>query len=181
MERIDVTKIHNASMQILKDTDVAFYSKEVLELFKTHGFKTDNKIVFFSEKQIEHALNFAPDKFTVHARNPDKNIEIGGLGQIALAPGYGAPFVINSSGERNKATIEDYRIFCKLVQTSDVVNINGFLMGDPSELDPSTYHLDMIFNSITLCDKPFMGSPLSKKSALDSVRMGSIVFADNDP
>jgi trimethylamine--corrinoid protein Co-methyltransferase len=180
MERIDAAKIHNASMQVLKDTGVAFYSQEVLDLFKSHGFKTDGQIVFFSEKHIGQALNFAPATFTVYARNPDKNLEIGAIGQIVLAPGYGAPFVINSSGERNKATIEDYRIFCKLVQTSDVVNINGFLMGDPSDLDPSTYHLDMLFNSITLCDKPFMGSPLSKKSAIDSVRMGATVFADND-
>jgi trimethylamine--corrinoid protein Co-methyltransferase len=56
--------------------------------------------------------------------------------------------------------------------------MNGFLMVDPSDLEPGTYHLDMLFDNITLCDKPFMGSPLSRTAAMDAVHMADIVFGN---
>jgi trimethylamine--corrinoid protein Co-methyltransferase len=56
--------------------------------------------------------------------------------------------------------------------------MNGFLMVDPSDLEPGTYHLDMLFDNITLCDKPFMGSPLSSTAAIDTINMAEIVFGN---
>jgi trimethylamine--corrinoid protein Co-methyltransferase len=165
-------------MVILRDVGVAFNSHQTLEIFKSHGFKTDGKLVFATERQIEAALDTAPSEFTISARNPANNLTIGNKTQVALAPGYGAPFIMENSGERRRSTIEDYRAFCKLTQTSDVINMNGFLMVDPSDLDPGTYHLDMLFESITLCDKPFMGSSLSKAAAMDAIHMADIVFGN---
>jgi len=49
--------------------------------------------------------------------------------------------------------------------------MNGFMMVEPSHVPADTAHLDMIFPSIVLCDKPFMGSPVSKQGARDCVEM----------
>jgi trimethylamine--corrinoid protein Co-methyltransferase len=165
-------------MAILRDVGVGFNSQQALEIFKSHGFKTDGKLVFATESQVEAALKTAPSEFTISARNPAHNLTIGNKTQVALAPGYGAPFIMESYGDRRRSTIEDYRAFCKLTQTSDVINMNGFLMVDPSDLDPGTYHLDMLYDSITFCDKPFMGSPLSRTAALDAIHMADIVFGN---
>lgn len=178
MNSEDINRIHAASMTILRDVGVGFNSQQALEIFKSHGFKTDGKLVFATEGQIETALKTAPSEFTLSARNPSNDLTLGNNTQVALAPGYGAPFIIESSGERRRSTIEDYRGFCKLTQTSEVINMNGFLMVDPSDLDPGTYHLDMLFENITLCDKPFMGSPLSRTAAIDAINMADIVFGN---
>ena len=179
MERNKQNLIHDASLHLLAQTGVAFYAEEAVQCFQSHGFKTEKNIIFFSEEQIQTALDSAPSEFIVRARDPKYNLTLGGQNKPALAPGYGAPFIMENKGTRRKATIEDYQAFCKLVQTSEVINFTGFMMGDPSNLPPETYHLDMLLNSMLLCSKPFMGSPLTAQTARDSVQMAKIIFGNS--
>jgi len=169
--------IHNASMAILADTGVAFHSEKAISLFKQHGFKTDGQLVFPTERQVQNALEHAPKSFTLHARNPSKDIIIGG-GEPALTPGYGAPHIITANGAKRDATLADYHQFCKLGHSSDVINVTGFLMVDPTDLPRAHYHLDMLLANILYSDQPFMGSPLSAVTARDALEMVRIVFGD---
>ncbi len=175
LNSLEIEKVHAATLRILEEVGVAFHSSLALEVFAKHGFRTDGKVVFFSAKQTEDAIATAPSQFTLFARNPGKNLHIGG-GDIAFAPGYGAPFVVTGSSTRRSATLEDYANFCKLSHTSDIINVTGFLCVDPSDLLPESYHLDMLFDSMTLSDQPFMGSPLSGKAAQDAVEMAGLTF-----
>jgi len=169
--------IHNATMAILADTGVAFHSEKAVSLFKQHGFRTDGQLVFLTEQQVQSALEHVPSTFTLHARNPAKDILIGG-GEPALAPGYGAPHVITANGTKRDATLADYHQFCKLGHSSDVINVTGFLMVDPIDLPHSHYHLDMLLANILYSDQPFMGSPLSVVTARDALEMVRILFGD---
>ena len=179
MERTAQNQIHDASLDLLSSTGVAFHAEKAVHLFKSRGFKTDNNIIFFTAAQIQAALDSAPSEFIVHARDSTFDLRLGRQNAPVLAPGYGAPFIVENKGERRKATINDYQLFCKLVQTSEVINFTGFMMGDPSDLSPETYHLDMLLNSILLCSKPFMGSPLTAQTAKDSIQMAKMVFGNS--
>ncbi len=175
----ELTKLHDASMDLLKNTGIAFNEKEALEIFKKNGFKVEGKTVFMTEKDVRKALETTPTRFTVTARNPEKSVDIG-EDSFVLVPAYGPPFVALANGEERKATMEDYDNFCKLVQTSKPINMNGFMMVEPSDVPAETAHLDMIFSSIVLCDKPFMGSPVSKKGARDCIDMAGMVWGDKE-
>ena len=179
LTKAQITTIHDASMNILSSVGIAFNEEESLDIFRKNGLKVDGKTVFFSEKDVAGALESAPRRFTVAARNPAKSIQVGD-DDFALAPGYGAPFVITADGQKRNATMEDYDNFCKLVQTSEYIDMNGFMMVEPSDIPPDTAHLDMIFSSIVLCDKPFMGSPVSKKGACDAIEMAGLVWGGKD-
>lgn len=174
-----MTKVHDASMQLLRDVGIAFNESEALEIFKNAGCKVDGKTVFLTEEQVRRALDTAPAKFTVTARNPEKSLIIGGDEPVFL-PGYGAPFIALSDGSQREATMADYDNFCKLVQTSRHINMNGFMMVEPGDLPAGTAHLDMLFSSIILCDKPFMGSPVSRRGARDCADMAAIVWGGPD-
>jgi trimethylamine--corrinoid protein Co-methyltransferase len=80
------------------------------------------------------------------------------------------------AGEKRNATIEDYRRFCRLIHTSEVINVSGFLIVDPEGRSRDTYHRDMLYSTMTLCDQPLMGSPLSRPAIKDAVRMARILF-----
>lgn len=175
MQLDNLNMIHEGSLHLLKKLGVALNSQAAIEVFRHHGFATENRLVFFKESQITKAIESVPAHFKLHARNPFHDLEIG-KGEIALAPGYGAPYYLDKAGGRRLAIRKDYNNFCKLVQTSHTINMNGFMMGTPSDLNPATCHLDMLLDSICLCDKPFMGSPLSKEAAQDSVNLAQIVF-----
>ena len=174
-----MTRIHDAAMDLLGTTGIAFNEDEALAIFKKNGFKVDGKVVFFTEAQVRNALKTAPSRFTVTARNPEKSVAVG-EDDFVFVPGYGAPFVTLTDGEQREATMADYDNFCKLVQTSKHINMNGFMMVEPSDVPAETAHLDMIFSSIVLSDKPFMGSPVSKQGARDCVDMAAIVWGGMD-
>ncbi len=179
MTSSDIQKIHEASLALLDRVGVAFHSPMALEIFRRHGFNTKGKVVRFSAKDVEEALGSAPHQFALFARNPEKNLSIGG-GDIAFAPGYGAPYLITERMTRRRATLEDYVNFCKLGHTSDIINVTGFLSVDPSDLPPQSYHLNMLYNSLIVSDQPFMGSPLSGQAAKDAVEMAGIAFGRTD-
>jgi trimethylamine--corrinoid protein Co-methyltransferase len=174
-----MTRIHDASMELLSSVGVAFNEPEALEIFASKGFKVDGKTVFMTEAQIQKALETAPSRFTVTARNPEKSVAVG-EDDFVFAPGYGAPFIALPDGSQRESTMTDYDNFCKLIQTSKTIDMNGFMMVEPGDVAPETAHLDMIFSSIVLCDKPFMGSPVSKQGARDCIEMASIIWGGKD-
>ena len=175
----ELTRLHDASMDILENTGIAFNESESLEIFAANGFKVDGQTVFITERDVRQALETTPDRFTVTARNPEKSVKIGGA-DFVLVPAYGPPFVSLPDGAQRKATMEDYDNFCKLVQTSGPINMNGFMMVEPSDVPAESAHLDMLFSSIVLCDKPFMGSPVSKQGARDCIEMAGMVWGDRE-
>ena len=174
-----IEKIHAASMDLLKNTGVSFNDDEALEIFKKNGHRVEGTTVFFEESDIQKALETAPSRFTIHARNPEKNVEVG-EDDFVFAPGYGAPFVIDVNGDKRQATMEDYDNFCKLVQTSKNIDMNGWMMVEPSDMPHATVHLDLNLSNLLLCDKPFMGSPVSKQGALDGIEMAAIAWGGKD-
>jgi trimethylamine--corrinoid protein Co-methyltransferase len=173
-----LTKIHDGAMNVLKTAGVKFDDDEAIDLFKRAGLKVDDKIVFFSEKIISQALETAPSYFRLDARDPVKGVPIGG-DHFALAPGYGAAFIITPDGLQRETTLKDYNDFCKLVQTSAFINVNGFLMVMPADVPSETSHLDMLYSNIVYCDKPFMGSPVSREAAADCIEMTRIVWGSH--
>lgn len=174
-----MTRIHDASMELLADIGVSFNEPEALEIFSANGFKVDGKTVFMTEAQVRKALESAPSRFTVTARNPEKSVAVGG-DDFVFAPGYGAPFIALADGSQREATMADYDRFCKLVQTSKSIDMNGFMMVEPGDVPPATAHLDMLFSSMVLCDKPFMGSPVSKQGARDCIDMATLLWGGKD-
>jgi trimethylamine--corrinoid protein Co-methyltransferase len=175
----NMEKIHDAAMDLLKTTGVSFNEDEALEIFKANGHRVEGTTVFFEESEIQKALKTAPRRFTVHARNPEKSVEIG-EDDFVFLPGYGAPFVMDAQGERRQATMEDYDNFCKLIQTSPYINMNGWMMVEPADMPHDTVHLDLNLSNMLLCDKPFMGSPVSRKGALDGIEMAGILWGGKE-
>jgi trimethylamine--corrinoid protein Co-methyltransferase len=170
-----LTQIHDSAMHVLGETGVAFNEPEALAVFARHGFKVEGRTVYFTEDKVTKALGSAPETFAVAARNPARSLRVGG-DSVVFAPGYGAPFVALPDGSQRAATMADYDSFCKLVQTSRHIDMNGFMMVEPSDVPAETAHLDMLFASILLCDKPFMGSPVSRRGAADGVEMAAIAW-----
>jgi trimethylamine--corrinoid protein Co-methyltransferase len=175
----DVNKLHTASMEILRDVGIAFHEPEAVEIFKHHGVKVDGNVVFIEEHHVEAALKSAPYQFQLNARNPEKDVIIGGE-NLVIAPGYGSIFMVTDDGDQRKGVMRDYDNFCKLVHTSTTIDMNGCLMIDPSDRDAQFAHLDMIFSNIVLCDKPFLGSSVSRQAAIDSIHMAQIAWGGQD-
>ncbi len=117
----------------------------------------------------------APASFTQHARNPERNVVIGGK-SLVLAPVYGPPFVRDAAGGRRYATMADFRNFVRLGYMSKYLHHSGGTVCEPTDVAVNKRHLDMLHAHMTLSDKPFMGSVTEPSRARDSVAMCDILF-----
>jgi trimethylamine--corrinoid protein Co-methyltransferase len=171
--------LHESALAVLKNTGVVFHSDEALKVFKAHGIKTQGKTVYINEAQVTSALESAPKSFTLHGRGPETSIEVGG-GQVAMAAGYGAPFVMEPDGRMRPALMRDYENFGKLIHTSKQIGINNFLVVEPEDLPRSTAYLDMLFCTMTVSDKPMMSCAISEKAFDDNIAMANILFGGSE-
>ena len=170
-----LTLIHEAAVDILSQTGLGFSSDPALELFKRHGFRVDGKRVRITEAQVLKALGQVPSGFNVRARN-DRHSLVIDENAIVFAPTAGAPSVAAASGEIRPARFSDYETCCRLVQTSDQIDLTSFMMIQPMDVSPQTAHLDMLRAAILMCDKPFMSATTSVRAACDSMEMAAIVY-----
>ncbi len=177
--RDEINMIHDASMEILSETGVKFNSKEALDLFRQNGFTVTNPRVYITEKEVMRALETVPSRFVVHARNQKHNVAIG-EDDFVFLPTAGAPNVSAADGMRRPAIMDDYHTCCKLVQTSDQLDMNGYLTVQPSDVPSQITHLDMMFANLTLCDKAFLAGSNFRQAALDSVEMAAIAWGGMD-
>jgi trimethylamine--corrinoid protein Co-methyltransferase len=170
----ELNRIHDASMEILQETGLKFNSGEAMALFRKHGFKTDETRVFIAEKDVQKALETAPSRFTIRARNPRQDVSIG-ENDFVFLPTAGAPNVVTATGVMRPAVLEDYYTCCRLVQTSDQLDMNGLLMVQPTDCHPEVAHLDMLFADIVSCDKALVGAAMNRQAAIDSIEMAAIM------
>jgi len=179
LDRKALDNIHQYSLDVLKDTGIRFPSDKALAVFKHHGIRVDGNMVYFREKDVQNALDAVPAAFTIEARNSSRNIRIGENNYV-IAPGYGPPFIIDPTGDRRDATRADMEAFCKLVQTSKYLDFNSAMVVQPKDAPPATAHLDILLATMTLTDKPIMGSSVSEIAAWDSLKLAEMIWGPLD-
>ena len=168
---------HNAET-VLEEIGVSFVNNPAaLERWRQAGAEIDGERVRLPRGLARKLCATAPSQFTQVARNPEKNVEIGGR-NLVLAPVYGPPFVHDAAGGRRYATIQDFRNFVKLGQMSRWLHHSGGTVCEPTDVPVNKRHLDMLHAHMTLSDKPFMGSVTEPSRAQDSVDMCGVLFGE---
>jgi len=168
---------HNAET-VLEEIGVSFVNNPAaLERWRQAGAEIEGERVRLPRGLARKLCATAPSQFTQVARNPEKNVEIGGR-NLVLAPVYGPPFVHDAAGGRRYATIQDFRNFVKLGQMSRWLHHSGGTVCEPTDVPVNKRHLDMLHAHMTLSDKPFMGSVTEPSRAQDSVDMCGVLFGE---
>ncbi len=147
--------IHDAAMEIMREVGVKIHNEKAIEIYRANGIKVEGDIAYFTEEQVMHWVKIAPESFTLYARNPKHNVIIGGE-HVNPAPVYGCAFIDDWEGNRRSGTIEDYVKCAKLVQASDVYDIDGGIMIQPSEGSEATAAARMFYATLTHSDKVLM-------------------------
>jgi trimethylamine---corrinoid protein Co-methyltransferase len=170
---------HNADT-ILEEVGIDFRDDpEALQILKNAGADVQGERVRFPRgmcRQIVQAS--APRVFTQHARNPERNVVIGGPNTV-FAPAYGSPFVRDLDKGRRYATIEDFQNFVKLAYTAHSLHHSGGTICEPVDLPVNKRHFDMVYAHMKYSDKPFMGSVTHPERAHDTVEMASRLFGND--
>ena len=170
---------HNADT-VLEEIGIDFKEDpEALELWKNAGADVQGERVRFPRGLCRSLVQAsAPREYTQHARNPARNVQIGGKNTV-FAPNYGSPFVRDLEGGRRYGTIEDFRNFVKLTYASPWLHHSGGTVCEPVDLPVNKRHFEMIYAHMRYSDKPYMGSVTAPERAQDTVEMSKILFGDD--
>jgi trimethylamine--corrinoid protein Co-methyltransferase len=173
-EALDV--IERNAETILAEIGVNFVDNPAaLQRWRDAGAEIEGERVRIPRGLARKLCSTAPSQFTQHARNPERNVVIGGK-NLVLAPVYGPPFVRDAEGGRRYATMADFEKFVKLGYMSKWLHHSGGTVCEPTDIPVNKRHLDMLLAHMVLSDKPFMGSVTEPSRAKDSVEMCEILF-----
>ncbi|NGQ91769.1 trimethylamine methyltransferase family protein [Rhodobacter sp. HX-7-19] len=155
---------------------------EAMRLYRQAGAEVTEQTegiwrIRFEPGMLREVLKTAPAEFTQHARNPANSVRIGGR-NVVFAPSYGSPFVMDLDRGRRYGTIEDFRNFIKLSQSSPWLHHSGGTVCEPTDVPVNKRHLDMVYSHIRYSDRGFLGSITAPERAADSVEMARILFGE---
>ncbi|MGL3604967.1 trimethylamine methyltransferase family protein [Rhizobium sp. G187] len=167
--------IHEASLIVLEEIGMDIMLPEARALMKAAGadVTAGSERVRFDRDLILDLIASAPKEFTLHARNPERHVRIGG-NNLVFAQIASAPFVADREGGRRAGNQEDFRKLVKLAQSYDVIHTTGGYPVEPVDIHASVRHLDCLSDLVKLTDKPFHCYSLGKQRNLDGIEIARI-------
>jgi len=172
-----VELIHRESVKILEEVGCEFRDVEALAMWKAAGADVQGTRVHIDRAMLMELVAQVPPEFTLHARNPERTVKVGGKNTI-FVPMYGAPYVRDLEGKRRYGSLEDLHNFHKLAQMAPQLHSMSSIICEPMEVAVPKRHLHITHSALTHGDKPFMGIVTSKERAEDVMKMAGIVFGD---
>ena len=168
--------IHDKSMQILEEGGIAFYYEPALKILREHGVRVDeDQVAYFDRDLLMEYVKKAPSQFTWGARNPARNVEIGG-NSVCFAPVAGPPYVHDVKRGRRDGTRQDQINFIKLAQAGKYIHTTGTETCAMTDVAIEHRHLYLVYDHFKYGDKPVMGQYGIGLMADDSVGMAEVVF-----
>ncbi|WP_245424119.1 trimethylamine methyltransferase family protein [Methylovirgula sp. 4M-Z18] len=168
----ELEAIHETSITILAELGMDFLHEDAKAMLKQAGAEVDanSDCVRFPRGMVDDYLGKAPKEFTLHARNPARNLQIGG-DHVAFCSVASAPNSADRDGGRRPGNHKDYQNFIRLGQSLEAVHLWGGYPVEPADIHASIRHLDAIFDMLILSDKALHAYSLGKDRNLDALEL----------
>ena len=173
--------IHLASMTVLEEIGIDVLHPEARALLKAEGadVRPEGERVRFDRGLVASKIGLAPNSFTLHARNPARNVVVGG-DHLAFCSVASAPNVADRDRGRRPGNRRDYQDLIRLGQTLDAVHLWGGYPVEPADIHASIRHLDALSDMLTLSDKAIHAYSLGRERNLDAIEMIRIARGIDD-
>ena len=171
----EVEAIHQASLTILEEIGIDFHLAEARDLLAAAGAKVEpgGMRVRMDRHFVEEMVASAPSEFTLHARNPERDLVIGG-NHVVFSTVSSAPNASDLENGRRPGTQADFRNFVRLAQSLNVVHFNGGYPVEAQDIPPEVRHLECLRDFVALSDKAFDVYSLSRAHILDAIEIARI-------
>jgi len=170
----ELESIHDASLSVLEEIGMDVLLPEARNIYRDAGAELgEGTRVRFPRDLIMGAMAKAPATFTLHARNPEHDLHVGGdwmmFAQISSPPNCS-----DLDRGRRPGTQEDFRNFVKLTQTLNILHLFGGYPVEPVDIHPDIRHLECLRDFVVMADKPFHAYSLGWKRIHDGIEIARI-------
>ncbi len=169
-----VESLHRAALELLAEIGMKVLDGTARQRFRSGGAAVDegSQMVRFEPALLEELVAKAPATFTLSARNPARDLTVGGRHSIFVAVG-GPAYVSDLEKGRRAGSFAEMCDFLKAIQGLESIHQEGGGPFEPLDLDPETRHLDFYLAAATLLDKSWQGIGLGRARTLDSLEMAA--------
>ena len=172
-----VQTIIEAALSVLENNGMRFLEGESRKILRQAGAMVDetSQMLRFDRAMVRELLAHAPASFPLRARNPERDLVVGGDHVIFGSVG-GPAFCSDLEKGRRPGTYAEMCDFFRIVQSLNIIHQEGGCCFEPMDLPPESRHLDLYLAQLTLLDKNAQGYPLGRYRTVDCLEMTAIAL-----
>ena len=169
----EITKIHYATLDILKNTGSNIFNDNAIDLLKKAGCKVSGNIVRISPNLVEKAINSAPSQITIFSRDGDVAMLLEGK-NIYFGTGPTTPYSLDIfTGERRMTTVDDIELHTKVSES--LKNIDFVMpMGSITNVAKELSDIYEFVSTVKYTVKPIPFITWNKKNLKTIIEIASI-------
>jgi trimethylamine--corrinoid protein Co-methyltransferase len=170
-----VERILAAAFRILEEAGLEIRSAAARDVYRRGGAMVDDatQMVRLGRDVVEALLARAPEQFVLHARNPERNLHVGG-NVVNFGPVNGAPNINDYENGRRYGSIEAFRNILKLTHQLGILHWQGGVVVEPVDVAVASRHLAMYQAHIELSDLVWAARGVGGIQATDAIAMSAI-------
>jgi trimethylamine--corrinoid protein Co-methyltransferase len=170
-----VERILVAAYRILEEAGLEIRSSAAREVYRSAGalVDEDTQLVRLGRDIVEAHLAHAPERFVLHARDPQRHLHVGGS-VVNFGPVHGAPNISDREGGRRYGDIEGFRNILRLTHTLGILHWQGGIVVEPVDVPVATRHLATYQAHIECADIVWAARGVGGVQAEDALAMSAI-------
>lgn len=172
-----VETIIETALQVLASQGMRFLQPASRKIMREAGADVDEaqKIVRFDPDMVREKLRHAPAAFELRARNPERDLKVGGNNIIFGSVG-GPAFCSDLDKGRRPGTYKEMCDYLRIIQSLNIIHQEGGGPFEAMDLPGGTRHLDLYLAQIRLLDKNWQAYALGRERTIDAIEMACIAL-----
>lgn len=170
-----VETIIDTALHVLATQGIRFLEPASRKLMQKAGADVDEaeQIVKFDPDLVREQLQQAPESFELRARNPQRDLTVGGNTIIFGSVG-GPAFCSDLDNGRRPGTYAEMCDYLRVIQSLNVIQQEGGGPFEAMDLPGETRHLDLYLAQIRLLDKNWQAYALGRERTIDAIEMSCL-------
>ena len=170
-----VERILDGAFRVLEEAGLEIRSPEARDVYRRAGALVDDatQMVRLGRDIVRAQLATAPERFVLHARNPDRHLHVGG-NVVNFGPVNGAPNISDLESGRRFGDLEAFRNILKLTHRLGILHWQGGIVVEPVDVPVATRHLAAYQAHIECADIVWAARGVGGVQAEDAIAMSAI-------
>ena len=168
-------RVLEAAWRVLEEAGLEIRSVAARDVYRRAGALVDDErqVVRLGRDLVAAQLAHAPERFVLHARNPARDLHVGG-NVVNFGPVNGAPNVSDLERGRRYGDIAAFRDILKLTHALGVLHWQGGIVVEPVDVAVPVRHLAAYRAHIECSDTVWAARGVGGVQAQDAIAMSAI-------